>query len=102
MNHSISLSRLQALLRIAERAVELHKLEDTRRSAQVSLADACRAYRAENALGGYIEKHTPQWDAMMDAVSAEYGVLAGYKKAEYNGKRRLATAVRAYLNGGAK
>lgn len=101
MNH-ISLSRLQALLRIAERAVELHKLEDARRSAQVSLVDACRAYRNEYALGGYIEKHTPQWDAMMDAVSGEYAVLAGHKKAEYNGKRRLATAVRAYLNGGVK
>jgi hypothetical protein len=39
---------------------------------------------------------------MMDAVSGEYAVLAGYKRAEYNGKRRLATAVRAFLNGGAK
>lgn len=100
MNH-ISLSRLQALLRIAERAVELHKLEMMRRHAYAAFDEACNAYKRKRRLGR-LERDSVQWDAMMDAVSGEYAVLAGYKRAEYNGKRRLATAVRAFLKGGAK
>ena len=100
MNH-ISLSRLQSLLRIAERAVELHKLGDASRHAYSLFDDACNAYKRKHNLGR-LERDSAQWDAMMDAVSGEYAVLAGFKKAEYNGKRRLATAVRAFLNGGVK
>lgn len=101
MDSHISLSRLQALLRIAERAVELHELEDARRHAYSLFDDACNTYKRKRRLGR-LERDSIQWDAMMDAVSAEYAALADHKKAEYNGKRRLATAVRAYLNRGAK
>nr|WP_313036536.1 hypothetical protein [Achromobacter ruhlandii] len=101
MNQPISLSRLQTLLRIAERSIELHKLETARRHAYSLFDEACTAYKRKRRLGR-LERDSIQWDAMMDAVSVEYAALADSKKAEYNGKRRLATAVRAYLNGGTK
>ena len=42
----------------------------------------------------YIKRGGPAWEAMMAATAVEYGDAERAKRAEYNARRRLQTAIR--------
>lgn len=92
---------LSTMIAIAEKAIELYGLEAATRMAAHDLDDAYREHKEQLGLG-HVARGTPEWDAMLEATSHEYGALVRAKNLERNAKRRLATAIRAHLNGGAR
>ncbi len=101
LGNPLPLPRLQSLLRVAECAIDLHRHAVARQGAYYAFRDACYAYRCDRHVSAP-ERDSPQWDAMIEAVSTEYLFLQNRKRDERNAERRLTTAVRAHLNGAAQ
>ena len=98
----------EQLCAIAWRAVEHHKAKSATRTAKRVYHDALRCY--ECGMGNFdpdsdysfsvhdedrISAHHPEFDAAKDATKQWYEAYQKAKRAEYNARRRLETAVRA-------
>lgn len=98
----------EQLCAIAWRAVEHHKAKTATRAAKRVYHDAWRCY--ECGMGTFdpdadysftvhdedrISAHHPEFDAAKDATKQWYEAYQKAKRAEYNARRRLETAIRA-------
>ncbi|MGO4811105.1 hypothetical protein AB4156_16205 [Cupriavidus sp. 2MCAB6] len=96
----ITPAQISALLLIADKAIELHGFENDVREAKRTLDEAYLTHKRENGFG--IERDSPAWDATMAATKNEFAAVGHTKRGAHNAKRRLETAIKAYLRGGAK
>ncbi|MGT2427887.1 hypothetical protein ACU4HD_02815 [Cupriavidus basilensis] len=96
-------AKISTLLLIADKAIELHGFESDVRDARRTLDEAYSAKKKALGLSdGRYERDTPEWDAVMNATATEYRGLELAKNGARKAKRRLDTAVKAYLRGGEK
>lgn len=86
---------IAALLEIAHRAIDLEDRSIERRDHQAMLNSAYVYYKRTNGIEA-VERDTTEWDAMISATKSEYDDAETAKRAEYNAKRRLQTAIRRY------
>lgn len=96
----ITPAQISALLLIADKAIELHGFENDVREAKRTLDAAYLTHKQGYGFG--IERDSPEWDAMMAATKSEFAAVGHTKRGAHNAKRRLDTAIRAYLCGGAQ
>ena len=61
---------------------------DTKRRRE-ALDDAYTAWRYANEEHDFIERRSPEWDAMMLATAEEYRQLRNAKSREYRAKEKL-------------
>lgn len=99
MNKNIS-ANYEMLFVIAQRAITLHAAEERVRATKKILSEAY--FRAKAAEGiDYAEKNSPEWEKIARLTDAEYDAYHSALRFKGVAKRRLATAVRAHLSGGA-
>lgn len=96
----INIKNLTALLAIAQKAIEVHAAKQAEREPRDTFDKACNSFKHTNGIE-FVVKHSPDRDAMCDATAIEYAALQQTERATYNAKRRLNTAIQAYLRGGA-
>ncbi|MDR5776507.1 MULTISPECIES: hypothetical protein [unclassified Caballeronia] len=76
---------------VARRAFELVSFHDAARRARWDYHDACREFRSQARVSGYIDKSDPKFHL---ATRKQYRVLHKARAALYNAQRRLEAAVR--------
>ena len=93
----MSTKNLSLQIAVAEKAVELHGLEQTLRTASMDLREACADFRAKHNRGEYIPRESEVYEQMRDATGLEFEAYSEAKRNVRNAKRRLDTAVRKLL-----
>lgn len=83
------------LLEIATRAVTLHAFEAEVKRYKKFLDQAYAEWRDENGCE-YAAQHSPEWDRMLEATRDTYLSLKARKRAAYNAKRRLDSAIHRF------
>lgn len=86
------------LLEIACRAISLHSWEQEVKRHATFMNQAYKEWRDENGCE-YVGKHSPEWDAMLEATRDTYIRLKAVKRSTYNAKRRLSSAIKRFGEG---
>lgn len=82
-----------ALAEVGLKAIIHQQAHAARRTAFVAFCDACQQWKQENG-HGRLDRHTPEWDAMLEGVSTELAALSRAKAEERNSRERLFRACR--------
>lgn len=92
--------KVSTQLAIAEKAIELHGLEQTLRAASMDLREACADFRRQHNRGEYVPRDSELHEQMREATGMEFEAYNDAKRQVRNAKRRLDTAIRAHVSGG--
>ncbi len=87
---------LDALNEIGLKATVFCTASAKRRIAFLAFSDACSAWKRKNG-HGHLERHTPEWDAMLQEVEKEWSALVRAKADERNSRERMFRACRKVM-----
>ncbi|MFT0532232.1 hypothetical protein ACMHYJ_05265 [Castellaniella hirudinis] len=94
--------KLSLQIAIAEKAVELYRLEESLRSASADLRNACSEFRHKHNGGNYVQRDSDMHEQMREVTGLEFETYNEAKRNVRNAKRRLDTAIRASLGKGVR
>lgn len=97
MEPLFNLNKLQLMLAIARRAIELDAHERNASTKNQVLREAYADWKSTHGLAR-VDRDSDEWKAMMSDTNAVYQNLVYAKKNEANARRRLKTAVRNFRN----
>ncbi|CAM4163655.1 hypothetical protein [Kerstersia similis] len=86
---------IESIARIIQQATGYYDAAQQRTQARDALGQAYLDWRAATGTYGHIERNSPEWQAMMDATTAEYQALKRAKRREHHCRTRLMQAVAA-------
>lgn len=91
-------TKISALLTIAQRAIDVENRVIERKEHVEMLRSAYKLHKRTLGSGEYdmIKRDTPEWDALKAATATEYADAERAKRAEYNARRRLQSAIQNY------
>lgn len=90
--------KIAALLEIAQRAMDVEARVVERKEHEETLRSAYKWHKQTLGMADHvmIKREGPEWDAVKAATAVEYADTEKAKRAEYNARRRLQTAIRNY------
>lgn len=90
--------RIAALLTIAQLAIDVEDRVVERTEHVELLRSAYKQHKLSLGLGDHVhfKRDSPEWDALTAATAVEYADVEKAKRAEYNARRRLRTAILNY------
>ncbi|NYT61446.1 hypothetical protein H0A66_03790 [Alcaligenaceae bacterium] len=90
-------NHIAALLTVAQAAIDHQRATDKAKDAKEGYREACRQWKEAHGFDRYDKisvSYPAAFDAMIAATEEEHGKAQVEKRAEYNAKRRLWTAIR--------
>lgn len=90
--------KIAGLLEIAQRAMDVEDRVVERKEHMETLRSAYKWHKQTLGMADHdmIKRETPEWEAVKAATAVEYVDSEKAKRAEYNARRRLQTAIRHY------
>jgi hypothetical protein len=90
--------KIAALLEIAQRALDVEDRVVERTEHMETLRSAYKFHKRTLGMNDhdFIKREGSEWDAVKAATAVEYADAEKAKRAEYNARRRLQTAIRNY------
>lgn len=80
---------------VGKRAVEAHQLLQEEKHLKGHLSVSFSDWKAAHGIE-FVERGSDDWEAMLNALAADYAELENVRRLHRNARRRLETAIRWY------